>query len=186
MKIALLGGGSLTWNPGSLHISGEWKTSGPVLPIEFSRISDNGRLTLVIDEKDGAHVPTRSVFSSQNNLQLAITNLKERENTPFRDRIGYIDLPNNTRNARAWKSHPKACKIIRAWAEHQKIDAVVWTAIGPRFAEKTGEPFSTDAALRYLATLKGDTRAAALKYIRAAPAEVTTPVRHQVNMTYPV
>jgi hypothetical protein len=186
MKISLLGWGSLIWNPGSLHVTGEWKTGGPILPIEFSRISDNGRLTLVIDEKDGAQVPTRFAFSSLIDLQLAITDLKERENTPYRDRIGYLDLPNNKHNARAWKLHPKAYGIIRAWAEHQKIDAVVWTAIGPRFVEKTGEPFSPDAALRYLATLKGDTRVAALKYIREAPAEVATPVRDLVNIKYPL
>ena len=186
MKIAVLGWGSLIWKTGSLHTTGEWKTGGPVLPIEFSRISDNGRLTLVIDEKNGAPVPTRYVFSSLTDLRLAITDLKERENTPYRDRIGYIDTLNNNHNSWAWKSHPNACKIIRAWAVHQKIEAVVWTAIGPRFVEKTGEAFSPKAALRYLAILRGHKRAAALEYIREAPPEVATPVRHLFNGNYPV
>jgi hypothetical protein len=186
MRIAFLAWGSLIWNPGSLHITGAWSTGGPVLPIEFSRISDNGRLTLVIDEKDGVQVPTQYVPSSHDDLELAITDLKERENTPNRDRIGYIDLANNSHSARAWKLHPKACEIIRAWAQHQNIDAVVWAAIGPRFSERTHEPFSPDAALRYLAALDADTQALALKYIREAPPEVATPVRHRVNIAYPV
>ena len=185
MEIALLGWGSLIWNPGALHIKGKWTTGGPVLPIEFSRISDNGRLTLVIDEKDGVQVPTRYVLNSLDDLELVVTDLKERENTPNRDRIGYIDQLNNTHSARAWKLHPNTCKIIRAWAELQKMDAVVWTAIGPRFFEKTGEAFSADAALRYLATLDAETRAVALKYIREAPAEVATPVRNRVAIAYP-
>jgi hypothetical protein len=186
MKIALLGWGPLIWKLGSLYTTGEWKTGGPVLPIEFSRISDNGRLTLVIDEKNGAQVPTRYAFSSVNDLQLAITDLKERENTPYRDRIGYIDLRNNKHDARAFKMHPKACKIIRTWTANQKLDAVVWTAIGPRFAGKTGEAFSPEAALCYLATLKGGTRAATFKYIREAPPEVATPVRRLFNINYPI
>jgi hypothetical protein len=41
MSIAMLAWGSLIWNPRDLPISGEWRQAGPVLPIEFSRISDN-------------------------------------------------------------------------------------------------------------------------------------------------
>lgn len=76
MRIAILGWGSLIWHPRDLPISGDWQPGGPVLPIEFSRISDNGlpapqstasrqagRLTLVIDERHGADVPTRFALS---------------------------------------------------------------------------------------------------------------------------
>ncbi|HOW68396.1 MAG TPA: hypothetical protein P5055_13320 [Candidatus Paceibacterota bacterium] len=58
MSIAILGWGSLIWNPRDLPITGDWQGDGPVLPIEFTRISDNGRLTLVIDERHGVDVPT--------------------------------------------------------------------------------------------------------------------------------
>ena len=50
MKIAILGWGSLIWNQNGLPVKGQWKKNGPVLPIEFSRVSRDGRLTLVIDE----------------------------------------------------------------------------------------------------------------------------------------
>ena len=44
MKIAILGWGSLVWDSRQLPHSGEWHTGGPVLPIEFSRVSKDGRL----------------------------------------------------------------------------------------------------------------------------------------------
>ena len=50
MKIAVLGWGSLIWNKGNLRLTTNWTDGGPILPIEFSRISDDGRLTLVIDD----------------------------------------------------------------------------------------------------------------------------------------
>lgn len=49
MKIVCLGWGSLVWDPKELLIDGHWNTDGPLLPIEFCRQSQDGRLTLVID-----------------------------------------------------------------------------------------------------------------------------------------
>lgn len=49
MKIAVLGWGSLIWDQGNLQINDDrWHTAGPLLPIEFARISGGSRLTLVI------------------------------------------------------------------------------------------------------------------------------------------
>ena len=50
MKIAILGWGSLLWQPKDLQFDKEigWSKNGPMLPIEFARISKDGRLTLVI------------------------------------------------------------------------------------------------------------------------------------------
>jgi hypothetical protein len=42
MRIAILGWGSLIWDPRDLPISGPWQCGGSVIPIEFSRISENG------------------------------------------------------------------------------------------------------------------------------------------------
>lgn len=52
MKIAILGWDSLIWDPRSLKydVNTGWLTDGPKLPIEFARISNDGRLTLVIKE----------------------------------------------------------------------------------------------------------------------------------------
>ena len=48
MKIGILVWGSLYWDPRNLNTTGEWFFDGPILPIEFSRISGGNRLTLVI------------------------------------------------------------------------------------------------------------------------------------------
>ncbi len=54
MKIAILDSGSLVWDPRSLKDNleddGKFVQGGPKPPIEFSRISEDGRLQLVIDE----------------------------------------------------------------------------------------------------------------------------------------
>lgn len=184
MRIAVLGWGSLIWDPRGLHLAGGWQEGGPVLPIEFSRISDNGRLTLVIDEKHGVDVPTRFALSSLSDLDLTIADLQEQEGAPNRDRIGFADLLHDRDCERARVKHPIACERIRAWAEEKRFDGVVWTAIGPRFREKTGEPFSVDAAVGYLARLPEQTKALALDYIRNAPGDVVTPVRKKAMSAF--
>ena len=50
MKSAVLAWGSLVWDPRDLQLAAEFAPNGPLLPIEFCRVSDDGRLTLVVDE----------------------------------------------------------------------------------------------------------------------------------------
>src|SRR5687767_13642828 len=129
MKIAVLGWGSLIWNRQDLPIVGEWQQGGPVLSIEFSRISKDGRLTLVIDEVHGAAVPTRYARSACDSLTDAIDGLWNREGRPPRDRIGFVDLVSGTEQAWSRQHHPSACDCIKAWAQAQDWEAVVWTAL---------------------------------------------------------
>ena len=65
MKIAILGWGSLLWQPKDLQFDKEigWSANGPFLPIEFARISKDGRLTLVITE-NGTDVKTYFAIST--------------------------------------------------------------------------------------------------------------------------
>jgi hypothetical protein len=62
------------------------------------------------------------------------------------------------------------------------FDAAIWAAFESNFAERTSEPFTVQAAIRYLETLNGETLDTALNYIRRAPSEVQTPVREAVNI----
>lgn len=184
MKIAILGWGSLIWNPRELKLAGGRQIGGPVLSIEFSRISNDRRLTLVIDERSGVDVPTRYALSSPASLELAISDLQEREGAPNRDRIGFVNIQHHRQSPRASAQHPQTCERIRTWVKDNQMDAAIWTAIGPRFHEKAGEPFSADAAVRYLASLKEPTKALALDYIWKAPAEVVTPVRVKAEANF--
>ena len=96
--MAILAWGSLVWDRRNWPITNDWERGGPVLPIEFSRMSRSGEragcLTLVIDEHHGANVPTRSALSPRTNLDDAIADLRSREGTSS-DRIGYVNLVRN-------------------------------------------------------------------------------------------
>ena len=54
VKSVVLAWGSLVWDPRELQTAAKFAPDGPLLPIEFCRISADGRLTLAIDERFGA------------------------------------------------------------------------------------------------------------------------------------
>ena len=47
-RIALIGWGSLIYDPGDLPLSSGWNANGPMLPGEFCRESSGRRITLVL------------------------------------------------------------------------------------------------------------------------------------------
>ena len=95
MATAILAWGSLIWDKRKLQIIGDWYKGGPFLPIEFSRISKDGRLTLVITEEYGTEIETYWAISRYTTLDDAIKDLRKREGTN-RNGIGYIDLKNES------------------------------------------------------------------------------------------
>ena len=185
MTIAIVAWGSLIWNPDTLHIEGGWRPGGPTLPIEFSRISNNGRLTLVIDERSGVPVPTRYALSTLTSIDAAVRDLQLREDAPTPKGIGFIDRAAGRSSTHMRDNHPDAAARIEQWAHQNDIGTVIWTAIGSRFKDKTGIPFSVEAAIFYLASVPEAVRTMALQYIRNAPAEVVTPVRTRVETVFP-
>ena len=96
---AILAWGSLTWEPKTLefHKAFGWQKDGPVLPIEFARISKDGRLTLVITENG---TPVTTYFTIANfytTTDEAIQNLRKRESCNLVD-IGFYITDSNTCN----------------------------------------------------------------------------------------
>jgi len=180
MKIAVLGWGSLIWNPGELTYKGDWLKCGPMLSIEFSRISNDGRLTLVIDLKNGELVPTRYAESTRSNLIQAIDDLCIREGSPPR-MIGFVDLVNNTRSNTQYPDHTNVFDNIADWCDQAEFDAAIWTALPANFQDKTGRAFSVDNAIAYLKGLQTVSQKTALDYINNAPSEVETPVRRKAK-----
>ena len=81
MKIAILGWGSLVLDPRELPREGVWQYGGPEFRIEFSRVSQDCRLTLAIDNENGKLVSTRYVLSPRSDINDAISDLKLREGT---------------------------------------------------------------------------------------------------------
>ena len=176
LRIAILGWGSLIWDPRTLPINGNWQTGGPVLPIEFSRISHDRRLTLVIDSANGAPVETRYTQSVRTSISEAVSDLCERESTVTR-LIGFVDLPNETYRC---ETCPTIIQSILAWADENGFDGVVWTGLPSNFKEKSGRPFSVARAEAYLMQLPATEAGRARAYIVNAPAEVQTPLRRRL------
>ena len=172
MKIAILGWGSLIWDQRELPTLGEWKKGGPVLPIEFSRISSDGRLTLVIDEENGVPVTTRYAQSASGDLGRAIEDLSQREGSPA-SRIGVVSQ--TIQNKRA------GFETIKAWAKTHKWDAVVWTGLHSNFKDERQVPFTVKNGLGYLKSLSGEKKAKAREYLERAPEEVQTPLRKAIG-----
>jgi hypothetical protein len=79
-KIAVIGFGSLIWSQGELLLSSEWQRDGPSLPIEFARVSQDGRLTLVIVP---GFLPQKTLWalSGCKTMTDAKENLRKREGT---------------------------------------------------------------------------------------------------------
>src|SRR5579863_9932024 len=83
MQIAIIGWGSLIWCPGSLRMRTLWRRDGPLLPIEYVRISNDGRLTLVIHPSCGNQTTLWAVAVAED-IRTARENLREREGTNSR------------------------------------------------------------------------------------------------------
>jgi hypothetical protein len=196
MKIAIVAWGSLIWEPRSIQTTTAFVAFGPVLPIEFCRVSGGKRLTLVIDEVNGVPCQTYVAKSGLPDLDEALLDLWVREGsgiekppTRIREsgRVAFVDLTSGTASAKALNLHSRAIETVRSWAKATGHDAVIWTALATNFhePEKAGKPFTVEAALEYLDGLDKPDLASALHYIWNAPTEVQTPVRAAVTARWP-
>ena len=167
MEIAVIGWGSLIWNPGKLPLAGDWQTNGPKLPIEFARRSDDGRITLVIT--DGCD-PVTTLWARLNvpSIEEAVSELAAREKTS-RQKIGRYPA----------ESPSVAPPQIIEWARQNGLDGAVWTNLGPRFGEGDDPP-SLDEVLDYLSSLTPPESDLAEEYIRRAPRQIETPYRQAI------
>ncbi|WP_085936101.1 hypothetical protein [Enhydrobacter aerosaccus] len=178
-RIAILGWGSLLWDE-QLTFDQQhdvWQFDGPLLKIEFSRISTSraGALTLVLDSRNGTATQVAYCASRRSALLEAVEDLRERESTKNVSNIAYTH-----RNGEERSRDGETGAVVSAWAIAQGFDAVVWTDLQSNFRQKTGRSFSVDAAVAYLQHLPKDGRRAAFEYINKAPAFVDTPLRRRV------
>ncbi|WP_339383599.1 hypothetical protein [Oculatella sp. LEGE 06141] len=181
--IAILGWGSLIWKPQNLQYIGNWETGGPVLPLEFSRITKERPLTIILDPENGVACPTRVAQSAQSNLADAIRDLMQREGTT-EERIGYVELQGNQSSLQMYPEQIKVDETIRRWCKDNQVSAAIWTAIPPNFSERLGIKFSVNSAIEYLKTLPESAQASGLEYFRKTPAEIQTPLRQRVAMEW--
>lgn len=182
MNIAILGWGSLVWQPKELKYdkSFGWETDGPILPIEFARISKDGRLTLVITS-NGTKVPTLYTLSDYKTTDEAVLDLAVREGSG-RKSIGWYDKSKNE-----FSPEKIACKDeIREWIKDRDFDAVIWTNLGENWKIKNDNGQVTkeiipDERINYLRELKGPISKSAEQYIRKAPKQINTTYRKKIE-----
>lgn len=181
MKIAILGWGSLIWQPKELEFNKTfgWNEDGPILPIEFARISKDGRLTLVITE-NGTEVPVLFTLSNYQNLEEAILNLAVREGSG-RNSIGSYDKSKDTFSSKFLFKD----EIIN-WIKNTDFDAVIWTNLGVNWNIKNDKgdiirQIEPERRIEYLKELKGHTSAIAEEYIRRTPHQIVTAFRKKLN-----
>lgn len=170
MLIACLGWGSLIWKPQGLPLASDWFGDGPHLPIEFSRVSDGGELATAICTNAPPCKVLWAVLDVAS-VDEACAALREREQIP-KDRRDGIGMYTHSRTA---------VGVIAEWASARQLDAVIWTALAPRFNDQEGLIPTLDDALAYLEGLTGETRAHALDYISQVPEQIDTPYRREIR-----
>jgi hypothetical protein len=166
-----VGWGSLIWDPRGLPLRSPWQPDGPALPVEFTRVTDNGRLTLGI--RDGvADVQTLWAVMSDRTLETTRSQLARRERT-VPERIGCLDRHDAPSSA----GGRDLVGRLASWLAERDLDAAIWTALPANFEARAGRPLSVDAAVDYLERLSCEARGRAEQYVRRAPPQVRTDIR---------
>lgn len=173
MNIACLGWGSLIWKPDTLPLAGEWYADGPEMPIEFSRVGDGGELATAIC----VNAPTVQVYwalMAVDSVEQACAALHEREQIPMdrEDGVGRLLVARLPQTSEG---------IMTRWARERGVDAVIWTALPPRYMNVEGRIPTDQDALSYLAGLTGDKLEHARSYIQQVPRQIDTPYRRAIE-----
>ena len=173
-KIACIGWGSLIWNPGTLPRLGGWHRDGPMLPVEFARESAGRKITLVIC-KNVLEVQTLWTLLTADDVATARQQLGLREYEAAKQKwieanIGFWDRSSG-------ETHGEGAQAITAWAEARDLASVVWTNLNWGFKARPGVMPSGEEIIAHLRGLDGAERAAAEKYVRCTPHQVSTAYR---------
>lgn len=180
MTVACLGWGSLVGNPAGLPVARGWFEDGPILPIEFARVSSGDRVTLVLLE--GVR-PVRSLWClmSSSNPQQAQEALAEREG---------IEPENVDRSIGLWTPNERrgrvGVEIIATWGERLALDAVAWTDLqpGPRGERGSSHALTEEDVVRHLRGLDPSARRHAEEYVRRAPRQIDTDIRRRLELEF--
>lgn len=177
MKTAIIGWGSLLWDdrPQFDQHHGQWYFDGPLLRLEFSRISvrRDRALTLVLERAIGAECQVAYTISRREAPQHAIEDLRIREGATS-EQVGVY----RKKSDRSDKGG-SVPDVIRNWADSTDFDVVIWTALPNNFQElsSTSEPFSIPAAIAHLQSLPSHAQICAAQYVFEAPSFIRTPLR---------
>ena len=171
--IACLGWGSLVWDPRELPIHRTWHQDGPFVRVEFSRQSNDGRITLVL-EKSASLVRSLWAVMDTPDVDVAREALRAREG---------INIKNLEAHIGKWsrgEDSPALTPDLPAWAAAHGIQHVIWTALPPKFSGAEQTP-TQDQVVKYLGGLSGAQRDNAERYIRFTPKQIDTAYRRSIE-----
>lgn len=177
-RIAIIGWGSLIWDLDDLapKVEGTWLMgAGPVLPMEFSRVSPKRlqALAVCLDPKYGDPCQTNAIISTRDDIHQAAEDLRVRERAQRIDQIGHIHPASGALHTRI----PALGPILEEWCAAMGAAGAVWTDLDDNFEGITGDPFTIANAISYLNGLTGESRKEAVRYITLAPVATDTPLR---------
>ncbi len=175
--IAIIGWGSLLWDPDNLtpFVQGQWQLEkGPSLPLEFSRVSPKRKqaLALVIDPDDGRWCRPSDITRTRVTVEEAVDDLARRERADM-SQIGFVTAATGQCSGR----FSSIVDSITQWTELTGIAGAVWTDLPSNFASHTGQAFSMSSAIDHLKGLAPESLEEAKRYISEAPQAVDTPLR---------
>ena len=177
-RIAILGWGSLLWDrhPKFDGHHDNWQSDGPILPLEFSRISTSRRraLTLVIDSDNGTDCRVAYTVSTRRCPEDAVSDLRCREGTVMK-RIGFYFADGSRR------CEPDVPGTIAPWAREKRFDVVVWTGLLSNFRQEVDKDFTVKAAIGHLQGLSPEGKAIAATYVWRAPHFIRTKLREALE-----
>ncbi len=166
-KIAYLGWGSLLWSSKNLKVP-EWHRTELKLPLEFSRASDGGfgRLTLVIDPKNGTENRVWIGETTHKNIDSAIKAIREREGSKNPHAIAFINL--KSKKTRTSHTPEHIVKRIHEYAKKHNFDAIIWTDLSSNWEELKYCKFTNENVINYFRFLPMDIQLKILTYIYQA------------------
>jgi hypothetical protein len=152
------------------------------LPIEFARISRDGRLTLVI-HPGSQKLGTYWAVSELGSLEEARENLRAREGASL-ETIHSLTLDGRMEGAIPERVAAK----IGPWLRNQEnLQAAIWTGLSSNWNDQRGRPFTAEDAVRYLRELE-DARNHAMatydharEYVQNAPSQIQTRLRKMIQ-----
>lgn len=168
----------LLWKPERLPLGVEIARGGPVLSVEFARISGKTPLTLVsIPEAGGSTQVTCWADLAASDLEQARLELKVQEGTPNIRNIHALERGGAVVGPVSYD----VANTIREWLVRTDLDAVTWTGLEANWEQRRSDPLSGAAVVQYLREISRDKRRVAEEYIRKAPEQIRTRIRQDIE-----
>ncbi len=184
MRVAVLGWGSLVWKPEPMKLKDRWHFDGPMLPVEFARISRNSSTNqdrlIIVPYQGSKLIPVLWATAAHDNIDAAARNLCGRLGCEQKE-VGFVNV--HTKGFRS-SAVPKFHEDIGWWAAKKGIEGVVWADLPANFYEKTGGILTEYNVFDFLRKQEKKGNHEAKEYFQKAPKQIKTRIRDAVQKEF--